>query len=347
MKAPSLLHKMITIILPLVRKELSFWESKVQNAPDPEIRLQAVSSIRKKAFHCLGGAVYALRDPVNVGETLRAITALQTISDYLDNLCDRSGVQDMRAFAALHEAMLCAVDLERMPSEFYRFYPWKQDGGYLLALVETCRHYFKLLPGYDRIHPYMVRLAGLYCDLQVNKHLSSGLRERRMQEWYAKNCPFPDLAWWEFGAASGSTLALFLLMSAAREERLAESSVHEMVSAYFPYMTGLHILLDYFIDLEEDACEGDLNFVSFYPGLDEATNRISGFVQRALESSSELPDPEFHRAVVDGMLGVYLSDPKAQKAPIREHALRLLKTSGRDAILMHGVCRALRILGCL
>ncbi|MEW6244598.1 MAG: tetraprenyl-beta-curcumene synthase family protein [Bacillota bacterium] len=347
MKTPNLLHKMITVILPLARKELSLWESKVRSAPDPEIRQQAVSSIRKKAFHCLGGAVYALRDPENMSETLRAIIALQTISDYLDNLCDRSGVEDMRAFAALHEAMLCAVDLERTPSDFYRFYPWKQDGGYLAALVETCRHYFRFLPGYDRIRACMVRLAGLYCDLQVNKHLSLDLREQRMQEWYAKNCPFPELAWWEFGAASGSTLALFLLMSAARDERLAESAAREIVRAYFPYMTGLHILLDYFIDVEEDACEGDLNFVSCYRSLNEASDRISRFIQRAVASTSALPDPGFHRAVVNGMLGVYLSDPKAQKAPIREHAAGLLKTAGRDAILMYGVCRVLRTLGCL
>ena len=33
---------------------------------------------------------------------------------------------------------------------------------------------------------------------------------------------------------------------------------------YFPYIQGLHILLDYFIDQEEDKVVGDLNFCSYY-----------------------------------------------------------------------------------
>jgi len=42
-------------------------------------------------------------------EAIRFIVAYQTISDYLDNLCDRSTSSDPADFRALHESMLHAL----------------------------------------------------------------------------------------------------------------------------------------------------------------------------------------------------------------------------------------------
>ena len=53
--------------------------------------------IRDKEFHCLGGSVYAPRTGgQRKDDGLRLIVAFQTISDYLDNLCDRTGVNRSR-----------------------------------------------------------------------------------------------------------------------------------------------------------------------------------------------------------------------------------------------------------
>jgi len=35
----------------------------------------------------------------------------------------------------------------------------------------------------------------------------------------------------------------------------------QVKNSYFPWVQGLHILLDYLIDQEEDRINGDLNFV--------------------------------------------------------------------------------------
>ena len=45
-------------------------------------------------------------------EAIRFIVAYQTISDYLDNLCDRSTSLDPKDFSALHEAMKDALTIE-------------------------------------------------------------------------------------------------------------------------------------------------------------------------------------------------------------------------------------------
>ena len=77
-------------ILPQVRRELKMWRSKANRIPDEELKTQALDSMNAKGFHCQGGAIYALLAGANWKKAIRFIVAYQTISDYLDNLCDRS-----------------------------------------------------------------------------------------------------------------------------------------------------------------------------------------------------------------------------------------------------------------
>ncbi|MGI6620630.1 MAG: DUF2600 family protein [Bacillota bacterium] len=158
-------------IFPLAKRELKEWERKARSIPDPELRGQALASIGKKSFHSVGGAVFALLNGHRVKDLVKAIVAIQTISDYLDNLCDRAcfwnpaagkgGVMGVecpeepadptqgtvrsnaldaaaRRFLSsmrLHGAMLCAVDPTRPMEDSYSLYPAGDDGGYLKRLA--------------------------------------------------------------------------------------------------------------------------------------------------------------------------------------------------------------------
>ncbi|MBJ8193199.1 DUF2600 family protein, partial [Bacillus cereus] len=68
------------------------------------------------------------------------IVAYQTISDYLDNLCDRSTSMDPDDFRLLHQAMLDAVNPTARPVNYYELRREQEDGGYLTGLV-TCLLY--------------------------------------------------------------------------------------------------------------------------------------------------------------------------------------------------------------
>ena len=81
---------------------------------------------------------------------------------------------------------------------------------------------------------------------------------------------------------------------------------------YFPYVQGLHILLDYFIDQEEDRIGGDLNFCSYYENEQVILDRMKHFVEEAEKSIGDLPHAKFHRLISRGLLGIYLSDQKYQ-----------------------------------
>ncbi len=108
----------------------------------------------------------------------------------------------------------------------------------------------------------MIELVGLYCDLQVYKHIRHDLREAELFKWWRLHHEkYPELGWNEFAAATGSTLGMFMLFVAAAERDIAAATINNIKKAYFPYICGLHILLDYLIDQEEDRKGGDLNFL--------------------------------------------------------------------------------------
>ena len=92
-------------------------------------------------------------------ECIRFIVAYQTISDYLDNLCDRSTSLDPNDFAALHESMLMALSPEvEGGGNYYRYRDDQDDGGYLDELVETCQDVLKKTKHYDKIALFFMNL---------------------------------------------------------------------------------------------------------------------------------------------------------------------------------------------
>jgi len=345
-KMLAILTRFVTRVFPRVEKELKRWQELIKTAGDAELRCQGLASIEKKKFHCLGGSIYALMEGAHE-ETLPFIVAFQTISDYLDNLCDRAGCLDAAAFRQLHLAFTDALEPDKPLHDYYRLYPHKDDGGYLQALVEECRRIIKKLPSYHIVKESALNLALLYCDLQTYKHTHYHLREKQLKDWFARYAAdHPDLYWWEFAAATGSTLGIFALIAAAGRPKLDHGEAAELTSSYFPWICGLHILLDYFIDQEEDMLGGDLNFVSYYPDQETCRQRLLLFQNNALKCAAALPDPLFHIAVVKGLPAFYLSDPKVGDQGLDDIAQELLEVGGGEKTLrMHRVCRSLRKRG--
>ena len=92
--------------------------------------------------------------------------------------------------------------------------PYRDDGGYLRRLVESVRAGLHAMPHYVAVREDVVEIAQFYADLQVLKHGPAGARERACGAWYARNRErFPNLAWWEFAAACGSSLPVFALIA--------------------------------------------------------------------------------------------------------------------------------------
>lgn len=340
----SLMNKVYRKIMPEVHLELSYWKDRARAIPNEELRRQALSSIQQKTFHCEGGSIMALAALENKKEAIKFIVAYQTISDYLDNLCDRSTSLDPRDFAALHESMEDALTVGAPERDYYRFREDKDDGGYLADLMKKCQTVLEKVPNYGMVKPYLMELCTYYCDLQIHKHVCEEEREDRLKRWFARHERIlPKMGWHEFSACSGSTLGIFCLVSYSMRGDFEYKHANKIREGYFPYIQGLHILLDYFIDQDEDRKGGDLNFCFYYKNDEEMLNRFIHFLEEADRHTQNLPDRKFHKLINRGLLGVYLSDRKVKKqASVRALARKIMKRGGFISYFFYWNGRAYR-----
>ena len=336
--------KILAQVRPQVHAELRHWIDRARKIPNPELRKQALASIDTKAFHCEGGGIYGLLAGARSRDAVRFIVAYQTISDYLDNLCDRSTSMDPDDFRLLHTSMRDALTPGSGPGDYYRLRTDQDDGGYLAALVSTCQEVLAALPAYEAIAPHLHELVEHYSSLQVYKHVRPEDRVPLLEAWFdGQRGALPPMEWYEFGACSGSTLGIFCLVSRACQRDLTPALAQKMRDAYFPWVQGLHILLDYLIDQEEDRLGGDLNFCSYYRDDREMVARLSHFYRQASKSVSGLPDARFHKLITKGLLGIYCSDKKVHtQTDVRLAARKLAPLSGVGGVFFYLVCWSYR-----
>jgi tetraprenyl-beta-curcumene synthase len=320
----------LVAVVPYANKRLAEIRRDAATIPDAALREQALASIDAKAYHVQGGSILAtFFDAQRARRYIDIIAPLETIYDYLDNLCDRLDGVPERAYATLHEALLDAVDPDRPLTHYYRDGPHRDDGGYLLRLVRQTRERLTRLPAFDAVRDRLVDVAGYYAQLQTFKHLPADEREDACRRWYAENSErFPGMEWWEFAAACGSSLPVFAMIFEASHPRPRAADVGATFHAYFPYVSAVHILLDYFIDQAEDREHGELNFVAAYPSLEAATRRMQTLIARASARLRALPDGDRHGFLFNAMCLFYLTHPKVFEQHLDAQSIQLLSALG-------------------
>ena len=333
-----IIYPLVREVFPQVKRELAKWEQEAELIPNFDLRSQALQSICNKSFHCMGGAVYALYPQASRETVIRFIVAYQTISDYLDNLVDNMGVYDEKAFAQLHLAMEDGLQPEKPLHDYYRYYPHREDH-YLLKLIEVCRECLKSLPQKNLVNEEMIWQARQYSYLQTYKHLDPDVREKRLSQWIASHRSQYPLNEWELAAATGSTLGIFVLFSAACNSQLKKEEVVNIMRVYFPWINSIHILLDYLIDLQEDQETGQFNFVEYYRNTEQANRRLRYILTEVQKGVKGLNYAQFHKTVLQGLLAMYLSDPKVELSAmsIDKNALNKIEiVMVRDGLLDEG-----------
>jgi tetraprenyl-beta-curcumene synthase len=322
--------RFLAVVIPYASRRLAEIRADALTIPDPALREQALASIDGKAYHVQGGAVLATFLPRQAARLYVDIIApLETIYDYLDNLCDRLDGVPEGAFATLHEALLDAVDPTRPLGDYYRDGPKRDDGGYLLRLVQQSREGLWKLPSFDAVSDRLIDVAKFYAELQTFKHLPADEREEACAAWYERNRErFPGMTWWEFAAACGSSLPVFAMLFEASHRKPRAADVGATFHAYFPYVSAVHILLDYFIDQAEDREHHELNFVAKYPSLAAATQRLRALIARTAQCVRALPEGEYHTFLLNAMCLFYLTHPKVFEQHLDAESIVLLSALG-------------------
>jgi len=165
-----------------------------------------------------------------------------------------------------------------------------------------------------------------------------------LKAWFdMKREGLPDMEWYEFAACSGSTVGIFCLVAQAFHQDCTDLQVQKIKNAYFPWVQGLHILLDYLIDQDEDGLGGDLNFCSHYQDHQEMISRITHFYTQANLSIASLPYANFHRMINQGLLGIYFADQKVyRQKEVRKAVREMIFLGGGVGLFFYLICSLYR-----
>jgi tetraprenyl-beta-curcumene synthase len=119
------------------------------------------------------------------------------------------------------------------------------------------------------------------------------------------------LHWWQIAAAGGSSLAVHALIATAANDDVQRQDVETIEAAYFPWICGLHSLLDSLVDVAEDELAGQRNLLSYHANPEQASVAMEVLTQRAVDAARSLPDDLHHRVILTAMVAHYISSTDA------------------------------------
>jgi tetraprenyl-beta-curcumene synthase len=306
-------------ILPVVARELEFWEARAARIPDPVLRAAAAAALTEKRGKVEATAVLTAPAPRRGRRAVvRASTALQIAVDYLDNLGEEGGPDVSRrsgsrgpisgsrlaAGLRLHESLVAALTPGAEPVDWYAHHPQREDGGYLEALVATCQTAIATLPSPAAL-PAARRAAERCGAGQSHTHADRGAG---LEAWAATLDATPGLRWWEAAAGASSSVGAHALIALAGTPGASAAEAELVAAAYDPWIGALTVLLDDYVDRDRDAQEGEHNYLDHYG--DDAPARIDFLVAGARRALREVPRRGTHEAILNGVLAYYLGAPE-------------------------------------
>jgi tetraprenyl-beta-curcumene synthase len=316
------------------------------------LRRLALDAQRKRG-NVEGAAAFATFAPRSQRAPLtRALVAFQTAFDYLDLLAEQPQADPVAGARGLHQALLDALDPTdpgdpgTAQPKYYASYPQRQDGGYLAELVAACSTALATLPSYPSVAPASRRAAERIVEFQTcNLSKSQGDHDALEQWARAETPPSKELEWWEVAGGGGSPLCTYALIAAAADLTVVPGDAEAIEDAYFPWIGGLHSLLDHLVDRSQDAAAGQRSLIDYYSSPQDAAARMQALAQRAASSARALSRPHRHTIILAGMAGYYLSDPKASTPEARMITQRVRPTIGGLLTPTLLVFKARRVLG--
>jgi tetraprenyl-beta-curcumene synthase len=331
-----------TDVFPRVCLHIARWRRLARRIPDPVLRRLAFEALAKRG-NIEGAAAFAAFAPrSHRSAATLAASAFQGAYNLLDLLGEQPSDDPVLDGRRLHEGLIYAVappggpplpgddsgGATTMALDWYEHHPQREDGGYLNALLEQCRAAFSALPSHAIVESSTRAAAARIVAFQ-SLNLSEAQGDHKgLEGWALAATPQSSgLQWWETAAAAGSSLGVHVLIAAAGEEHLDAVEVKALSDAYFPWIGGLHSMLDNLIDKREDEAAGHRSLIEYY-GPQRAAERMRWLAAQASRSARELPHGSRHAAILAAMIGNYLSTPEAHSPELRPVSQGVLETVG-------------------
>jgi tetraprenyl-beta-curcumene synthase len=328
-----------------VSRELAHWRLRALSIPDPVLRRDALAAIEGKRGNIYGAALFWTLPARRSPDLLRLLVAYEILADFLDCASERGAYAGTSNGLQLHRALIEALDPSLALSDYYRQHPWKDDGGYLRALVQSCRGACARLPSYVSARPLLLRAAGLAQVLALNHEPDPRKRDAGLRGWAGTHFPRDgELAWFELSGGASAWLTILALLALAAETELDERHIAETYAAYLPWVSLSGTLLDSYGDIAEDAANAAHSYVAHYPSTEIATRRVAEIVKRSMREVAALPNGERHVLILSAMIAMYLTKDSTRTPAMRASTLRIVGAGGFLTRVLMPVLRTWRLL---
>ncbi len=330
--------------LRAVSREIHILRTHASAIPDAQLREDALSSIEHKRGHADGAALFWILPRRRNMNLLRVLVTYQVIWDFLDCVNESGAHLGTRNGRQLHKALIEALDPGVPISDYYRYHPWQDDGGYLRKLVETCREGCATLPAYGRVRALAVREARRAQVLALNHDLDPCDRDTALKEWATGE--FSDqqpVSWFELGSAASASLTVHAFLALAAQPIRSDEELRHTCDAYFPWISGTATMLDSYVDQAEDEINGDHQYVAHYASGAVAGQRVRHLVSRSATEARRLRNGHRHAVITACMIALYLSKDSAHTPDMRESTASFVRAGGSLTRLLLPILRIWRI----
>ena len=329
--------------LPLTVLELRGWRHRALRIPSSAVREVALHALDDKRGNTHGAALFSVIPRRRSRPLLRLLTTYQVLWDFLDSLTETWPGLTPEDMLCLHGALSEAVDPD-VPMRAHYARLALPDGGYVRALVETCRSCCRALPGFRTIVPILHTEAQRIGVQAINHSVEPAHMTQALQAWVTREYPGTyEVAWFELAAAAGANLAIYALLALATETHCSPDRIIDTYHAYFPWAGALATMLDGFVDQFDDAHRGEHCYVTYYKAPAEATAQISRLTLRCLSETHSLEHGERHAVVAAAMVAMYLSRDSARAIPLNTASRQIAQAGGSLTRALLPVLRLWRI----
>jgi tetraprenyl-beta-curcumene synthase len=316
--------------LPATSKEIAGWRGRASRIPDECLRAQALRGLDHRRGHIDGAVLLSTLPARRSIDLLRALVAYEVMQDYLDGVSEQGARVGVEAPTSLFDAVGDALDpVSPTRGDYYAQLPWRDDGGYLAALVSTCRANVARLPSFGAVRELLRRESARTGVLWLNHVCDPARRDEALRDWTSRALPNrAGLPWHEQAAAGSGWITTLVLLALAAEPDLGVQDATTAHEAYFPYVALSLTLLDSWADQDVDAAVGDHNYVAHYSTREEAARRLCTSIERAAATVLRLPRGDRHAVVLACMIALYTTERSARKPALKPMTGDVIRSGG-------------------
>jgi tetraprenyl-beta-curcumene synthase len=331
--------------LRTVSKETARWRTRATTIADAPLRDDALYAIDRKRANIDGAALFSTLPRRRALDLMRVLVAYEILADFLDCASERAAKEGVANGLRLHRALQDALNPAARGIDYYRLHPWREDGGYLPALIATCQDACARLPSFPAARPRIEHAARLTEVLAINHEPDPYLRDTLLVLWAGgRGGSGAGLTWFEWCGGASAWLTILALLALAADTGRDATEAEAVCNVYLPWISLAGTMLDSYADMVEDATSDAHSYIAHYPSQHAAIQRVSQILRRSRHEVTRLPDAPRHMVIVACMSAMYLSKDAARLPAMRRKTQSLARATGSLGHVLTPVLRVWRVI---